>query len=197
MKQLTKGETPGILTEFVKRKHPKVWEDINPIRQELRKQILEEQNNLCAYTELRINAVEECHIDHYHTRNLYPNETFLYENLLVSCNVEDYGAKHKDKQIKSKNDYGSLINPVKEDPTDYMDFGLTGRVQPAEACVKGEQTISFFNLNENSLVERRKTAVTCMLQMKDFLTEDEMVESIGEFETMIRQLYNDCMSIPL
>ena len=196
MKQLIKGEAPKILTDFVKHKRPKVWEDINSIRRELRKHILEEQNNLCAYTELRINAVEECHIDHYHTRNLYPGKTFLYENLLVSCNVEEYGAKHKDKQVRSKKDYESLINPVKEDPTDYMDFGLTGKVQPVEDCAKGKQTISFFNLNENSLVERRKTAVTCMLLMKDFLTEDEMVESIGEFETMIRQLYNDCISIP-
>nr|WP_294482137.1 retron system putative HNH endonuclease [uncultured Bacteroides sp.] len=99
---------------------------MSPIRQQLRKHILDEQNNFCAYTELRLYAADDCHIDHYHTRNLFPDETFKYDNLLVSC-----------------------------------------------------------------LVQRRKTVVANLILMKDYLMEDEMVSSLGEFETMIRQLYND------
>lgn len=195
MKQLVKGETPGFLTKFIAHKQPKVWDDISPIRQQLRKHILEEQNKFCAYTELRINTVDDCHIDHYHTRNLYPDETFEYSNMLVSCNSEEYGAKYKDKQVKIKEDYKELVNPVEDLPTDFIEFGLTGRANTVGDCTKGKQTISFFNLNEKSLVQRRKTVVANLLQMKDYLTEDEMVESLGEFETLVRQLYKYCTKI--
>ncbi len=191
MKQLIKEEVPDFLNKFISHHCPKTWDEIAPIRQQLRGHILKEQNNLCAYTELRINTTEDCHIDHYHTRNLYPEETFKYANMLVSCNAEKYGAKYKDKQIKVKTDYNGLINPVEEMPAEHIEFGLTGTVSPVKNSPKGEKTISYFNLNEKSLVERRKTVVENMLKMKDYLTEDDMVESLGEFETMIRQLYKD------
>lgn len=42
-----------------------------------------------------------------------------------------------------------------------------------------------------SPVRRRKTAIINLFKMKEFLTEDEMVAAIGEFETMVRQLYRD------
>ena len=54
---------------------------------------------------------------------------------------------------------------------------------------KGIQTINYFNLNEQSLVNRRKRVIKNLGSMKDYLTEDELVAAIGEFETMIRQLY--------
>lgn len=111
--------------------------------------------------------------------------------MLVSCNSEKYGAKYKDKQIKNKTDYKDLVNPIDDLPTDYIEFGFTGKVETVDDCVKGKQTVTFFNLNEKSLVQRRKNAVTNLLLMKDYLTEEEMVESLGEFETMIRQLYKD------
>ena len=106
-----------------------------------------EQKGFCAYTEIKIQGSRNCHIDHFHTRNLFPTETFAYNNLLVSCNSEEYGAKYKDKQIRSKADYDFLM------------------------------------------VNRRKKAIINLNSMKDALTEDELVAAIGEFETMIRQLY--------
>lgn len=195
MKQLIKGEVPDFLVKFLLHKRPKTWDDTTPIRQELREYILKEQSNFCAYTELRINKLEDCHIDHYHTRNLFPDKTFEYGNMLVSCNAEEYGAKHKDKCVKAKKDYDELINPLEELPSEYIEFGLTGNVYSVNNSTKGENTISYFNLNEKSLVERRKTVVSNMLKMKDYLTEEEMVASLGEFQTMVRQLYKDCKEI--
>lgn len=191
MKQLTKGGTPEFFTKYILRNNPQHWEEISPIRQELREHILKEQGNCCAYTEIRIRESTNSHIDHYRTRNLFPQLTFDYHNMLVSCNSEEYGAKHKDKQIKATEDYDVLVDPVKEVPSDFIEFAYTGEVLSVGGSAKGEKTISFFNLNAKALVERRKTMATCMLQMKDYLTEEEIVESIGEFETMIRQLYKD------
>lgn len=191
MKQLIKGNAPDFFTNFITHKQPKSWEDMRPIRQELRGHILTEQSYLCAYTEVYLSGGDNCHIDHYHTRNLFPEETFSYDNMLVSCNSEIFGAKYKDKQIKEKSDYEDLINPLEEDPMDYLEFTFFGDVVAVDASERGEKTISVFNLNEKSLVERRKIAAVNLVSMLDSLTEEDMVSAMGEFETMIRQLYRE------
>lgn len=111
---------------------------------------------------------------------------------MVSCNAEGYGAKFKDKQITSKSDYDDLINPVEDNPADYIEFTFTGDVLSVSGSSKGTKTITYFNLNEKSLLERRRIIALYVVQMKNYFTEDEMVETIGEFESMVRQLYRNC-----
>lgn len=190
MRKVNKENVPAFFSDFIKKENPEDWTDIAPIRERLRKYILDnEQQGYCAYTEVRIIKDESCHIDHFRTRNLYPQKTFEYRNLLVSCNSEDYGAKYKDKQIKEKTDYDFLVNPVENNPSDYMEYTFTGEMKAIDSEGRGIRTIHCFNLNERHLVNRRKNAIISLLSMKDYLTEDELVNAIGEFETMVRQLY--------
>ena len=77
--------------------------------------------------------------------------------MLVSCNSENYGAKYKDKKVKDKKDYNFLINPTIENPSDYLTYSLTGEIQSIDNNEKGKHTIEYFNLNERSLIERRKS----------------------------------------
>ena len=189
MKQIHKEDAPDFFLDFCHRNRPKVWEDIAPIRKELRGHLLCEQGGCCAYTEIRISGDKACHIDHYHTRNLFPNETFNYDNLLVSCNAENYGAKYKDKQVKVKADYDKLLNPATDVPSAYLEYTFMGEMLAIGGNERGAHTIEYFNLNERSLVNRRRNAVYCLQGMKNDLSEDEVVEAIGEFETMLRQLY--------
>lgn len=194
MKQIIKRNAPDFFSKFVAHEKPKTWDEIRPVRQSLRAHILAEQENCCAYTEIRLNGEANCHIDHFLTRNLFPEKTFDYNNMLVSCNTEEYGAKFKDKQIMAKNDYDDLINPINDNPADYIEFAFTGDILPIGNTSKGEKTISFLNLNEKSLLERRKTIALFVVQMKNDLSEDEIVEATGEFESMVRQLYKDCVA---
>lgn len=189
MKQIHKEDAPDFFLDFCHRNRPKVWEDIAPIRKELRGHLLCEQGGCCAYTEMRINSDENCHIDHYYTRNLYPEKTFDYRNLLVSCNSENYGAKYKDKQVKGKDDYKKLINPIEDNPSDYMEYTFMGEVQALDGNERGKATIECFHLNERNLLNRRKNAICSFVSMKHDFNEDELVEIVGEFETMLRQLY--------
>ncbi|MDR0962606.1 MAG: TIGR02646 family protein [Mediterranea sp.] len=190
MKQINKGETPAFFSDFVKKNKPRDWEDIAPIRPKLRQHILAEQNGCCAYTEVRI-VNDNCHIDHYRTRNLFSKLTFDYCNLMVATNAEGYGAKYKDKYI-AKGDYDDLINPVEENPSDYLEFTYTGIVNAKNKCRKGEKTIELFNLNERNLVNRR---IARILQINSFGKEfsvDEVIDFFkGEFASMITQLYNE------
>lgn len=190
MKKINKGNPPAFFSDFLRKENPTVWDDASPVRARLRGYILDnEQKGCCAYTGIRITKDENCHIDHFHTRNLFPEKTFDYNNMLVACNSENYGAKYKDKQIKNKADYDVLINPVVDDPSDYMEYTFTGEMEAINQNQKGIQTINYFNLNELRLVDRRKGAILSLLNMQDVLNEDEIVEAIGEFEPMIRQLY--------
>ncbi len=192
MKKIDKGEAPGFFSDFIKKNRPKVWNDITSIRSRLREHILTaEQLGYCAYTEIKISDANDCHIDHYRTRNLFPEKTFEYRNLMVSCNSEEYGAKYKDKQVKGKSDYDNLINPVEDNPTDYMEYTFTGEIQPIDSNEKGMKTIAYFNLNQRSLINRRKQAILSLIAIKETLNEDESVNAIGEFETMLRQLYRE------
>lgn len=188
MIKITKGVPPAFFSDYMTKKRPKEWEELAPIRAQLRQHILKnEQKGYCAYTEIKIKDKENCHIDHYHTRNLFPTETFDYNNLIVSCNSEKYGAKYKDKHIKTKTDYNDLVNPVKDIPSECMEYTFEGKMQGITN--KGKKTISYFNLNERTLINRRRDAICSLQAMKSELSEDELVETIGEFETMIRQLY--------
>lgn len=191
MKQIIKKSIPGFFSKFVAHNKPRTWDEATPIRSQLRTHILTEQGHCCAYSEIRLNGGADCHIDHYRTRNLFPEKTFDYYNMMVSCNAEEYGTKFKDKRITSKSDYNDLINPVEDNPLDYIEFAFTGDALPVSNSSKGEKTITYFNLNENSLLERRKTIALYIVQMKNYLTEDELVEVIGEFESMVRQLYRN------
>lgn len=190
MQNINKGNPPDFFLEFVRKTKLKEWNDVAPVREQLREYILqEEQKGCCVYIEIRIQDNKNCHIDHFRTRNLFPDKTFDYSNMLVACNSENYGAKYKDKQIRNKADYDVLINPVEDNPSDYMEYTFTGEIQPVDQNERGCKTIECLNLNERRLVNRRKEAIINLNYMKNALTEDELVHAIGEFETMIRQLY--------
>jgi TIGR02646 family protein len=188
MKRIDKQQAPEFFTEFVRKNSPQQWNDITPVRTKLRQCLREEQQLCCAYTEVNLPDSGKCHIDHFKTRNLFPELTFDYNNLLVSCNHETYGAKHKDKRIKNKEDYTDLINPVEESSDEYIEYTFLGDVEARNNSAKGKKTIEYFNLNEKYLVERRKTVLIGLSQLKGF-TKDEMIVLFGEFESMIRQLY--------
>lgn len=81
MKKIEKGDAPEFFSEFVAKEHPVGWDDVGPVRQDLRKHILREQYGLCAYTEIRITSDEKCHIDHF-GRGIFFPERYL---ITVTC----------------------------------------------------------------------------------------------------------------
>lgn len=195
MRQINKDKVPAFYTDYIRKNNPEEWNDILEIRETLRNHILNnEQSSLCAYTETRISGSggNDCHIDHFRKQDLFPELRFEYNNFLVSCNSEKYGGKYKDKMVKTRNEYNLIIDPVKDSPSDYIEFTFTGKVNAFDNNGKGLHTIDVFNLNEKSLVERRKTLIMCLIQVKgENFSPEELAGCFGEFETMIRTLYDN------
>ena len=179
MFQITKKEPLFFRKAKNKVKLPKVkgaWEDTNisAIRKKLRGDILlEEQNSLCAYCEREIDDDRlNSNIDHFKTRNLFPEETLNYNNLLVSCNSRGKCcSSSKDSQksiLKVREDYKNIVNPCIDNPEDYFDYLLTGEIVSKTDCVKSNFTIDVFKLGKTageSLAQQRKKIADTLVKI--------------------------------
>lgn len=163
MRQINKDKVTAFYTDYIRKNNPEEWNDISEIRETLRNHILNnEQSSLCAYTETRISG------------------------------SGGNDCQYKDKMVKTRNEYNLIIDPVKDSPSDYIEFTFTGKVNAIDNNGKGLHTIDVFNLNEKSLVERRKTLIMCLIQVKgENFSPEELAGCFGEFETMIRTLYDN------
>lgn len=195
MKQINKEE-PDFYAKYLKKESPTEWKTLSQaIGSNVREHILvNEQNNQCAYTEIAlIHNSWNSHIDHFKKRALFPEETFNWNNLLVSCNSENYGAKYKDKHIH-KQDYNNILNPVIESPSIYFHYSFTGLI--GDKTIDGvnikrvSNTISLFGLNNKSLVERRATIAEQVKIYSNQLSLPEIKEVIGEFDSFVENIYS-------
>ena len=169
--------------------------DYKDIFEESRLLILtDEQNQLCGYTEIYIKELIYCHIDHYKKRSIFPELTFDWNNLIVANYDDNFGARYKDnKSGIQANDYNNIFNPVVDNVENYFDYTIWGEVIPKTAISevdnqKAKKTIKVFNLNHNSLKDRRKNLIS-MISSCGKMTKEEILtvfENSG-FESVINQ----------
>ena len=197
MFQIDKDEPNYFAVAKSKVKLPKVknaWNDknISSIREELRENILtKEQKGLCAYCEKKISSHKTVsNIDHFKTRNLFPEKTLDYNNLLVSCNTKDRCSSLKDSNkslLKRKEDYENIINPITENPNSFFDYLFSGEMIPLDE--KAKFTIEVFDLNHQSLYDERKILADTLKYCPD-LTLDDIYDNFGyEFKSFIENIY--------
>jgi len=164
-------------------------QELAKIRANLREYILlEEQNLLCAYCEKEIDDnPKNSNIDHYKTRNLFPQETLNYNNLLVSCNSKGRCSDYKDKYIQTQEEYEQIVNPVDENPKEYFDYLTTGEIVAQNP--KAQYTINIFRLDHKTLNEQRLQIAKSLAYIPD-LSLDEILDELGnEFCSFIKAVY--------
>jgi uncharacterized protein (TIGR02646 family) len=192
VRQINKEEPAYFLKAKSKVKLPKVksaWEDdnISAIRENLRAEmLLDEQSLLCAYCEKEIDEnAKNSNIDHFKTRNLFPEETLNYYNLLISCNTHGRCSYLKDNSIKYRDEYENIVNPIIEDPNDFFDYLTTGEIVAKNE--KGQFTIDIFNLDDKSLIECREQIAKALLVV-DF-SLDEIYAFFPDYHSFIENIY--------
>ena len=201
MFKIIKNE-PGFFTKAkLKVKHPKIssaWDnkEIKDIRHQLRGHILQkEQKLLCAYCEKSIDDnPKNSNIDHFRLKagHLFPEKTLEYDNLLVSCNTKGRCSNYKDKNIKSKDDYDNIVNPIIEDPDEFFDYLTTGIIVAIDKNPKAEFTIDIFQLGRNrddSLSRQRRQLIYSLKQYSN-LALNEIYDLLGyEFCSFVKAVY--------
>lgn len=179
--------------DFVRQNNPQNWDALDgTVRTNTRKYILEEeQGNQCAYTELPLEFTKyNSHIEHLKRKDsaFFPKLTFEWTNLFVSCNFDDFGGKYKDNVYlrgKTKDDNELIINPALENPAVFFELKSWGEITlkpnlSAMAKIKAEETIKAFNLNQNSLKERRKEMIQSVNDYKNGgLNSDMIIEYLS------------------
>jgi uncharacterized protein (TIGR02646 family) len=165
------------------------WEEISDIRRDLRKYILEkEQDNLCVYCEKKITAdKEKSNIDHFKTRNLFPHLTFDYTNLFVSCNNSNHCSNYKDKKGLSTEQFNDLLHPS-ENIENIIEHTYTGELEAKN--FKGNFTIEALNLNYISLIEERKVIISNINAYIDF-DIDTLCDCLGGHKNLIKFLIKE------
>lgn len=166
MQHLIRPVAPPCLTQYRHGQHN--WDSISPQEKAAIRQSLEEmQTGLCAYCEVTLRA---WHIEHFYTRDRYPQQTFDWGNLFGSCNSVESCGDYKDKKGKPYQPQ-DLIHPCQHHPDTFLFFSRTGDVSPrtnlSPADLKrAQETIRVFNLNSPDLCERRAAVVGSLLAME-------------------------------
>jgi len=156
--------------------------------------LIDEQNQLCGYTELYIGNLEDSHIDHYRKREDFSTLTFEWNNLVVSIggkNLENlpYGAHYKDNTYKiKKTEYSSIFNPVIDNVENYFHYDEFGMIRADEGKVK--KTVKVFNLNHPYLKERRANIIKLIdMYKKGGLSKNDIESSLTNsgFKSVLNQ----------
>ena len=198
MRKLDKGAPIQHFVDFIRHNHHDRWEDAKEASPIWREHILyQEQHGLSGYTEAPIRY-ENSHIDHFKKQTLYPNLIFEWNNYVVDSKDDTYGARFKDNVVCNQTDNEKLINPVVEDAQQFFKYELSGKMVPMDGLGDVEKervnyTIDSFNLNEGSLMERRKSILNLDLSSFEGLTNHEILEALqpNGFISVVEQLLKE------
>jgi uncharacterized protein (TIGR02646 family) len=184
----------------------KAWENLGrECKQEITKNYLyREQYHLCAYTELNLDELGS-HIEHIKPKSRYPECTFDYQNLVLSCfhSVELQHFAYADRfggHLKcgdnskgeiDKYDPDLFISPLQADCENYFSYEVNGLVQPNSNLSKEEKkraiyTIDALNLNAPYLKRERYKVITEMLPIIiDLLDNPEALRHFVEADLCV------------
>jgi uncharacterized protein (TIGR02646 family) len=154
--------------------HPeKAWQHFSH-KEEVRNSLKQQQYCLCAYCEIRLEELGE-HIEHVMPKSQYPEKTFDYSNLVLSCLDSAILSQYPDdersrghsvgKRDNTRFDPNLFVSPLNPDCQRFFSYELTGEVEPHPALTPAEKTcaeytIDLLNLNNRRLVQERSRVIT-------------------------------------
>nr|WP_255806834.1 retron system putative HNH endonuclease [Corynebacterium kalidii] len=137
---------------------------------------------LCSYCEWEILTQEKGHIEHLYPRSIYPDETFSWGNLYLSCNHPDHCGQFKDRSGRPRYRPEDLIRPDNDDPAAFLRCSSSGEIRPREGLSPTDRqramtTIDVLGLNAPALQGKRRAVVKrasdLLLPELDFLASLE------------------------
>lgn len=166
---IRRGKEPDSLLQYRKSNQEACYEELPPKpREDIRRQMWEEQRGLCAYCMCRIKAPEDVRIEHYSARHPKSGEydaanTLDYKSMLGVCygNSLRPGVKEEDKTCDAHR--GNI--PLTVDPRDVYSirkicYTSDGYITSEDAEVRTDvEEILNLNCKASSLPENRKNVL--------------------------------------
>ena len=150
---------------------------------DVRKQLLEDQHNKCAYCESRIPK-EYNDVEHYRPKSIYYWLGHDWNNLLYSCPLCNRSYKNDDFPLVNEanrvtapgsiaNEEPLIVNPATEDPLLHIRFN---RYMAVDITAQGKETIKMFQLNDRAeLVNDRKELYELYIDQKKTLEDAQKI----------------------
>jgi len=112
-------------------------------KKELRTSIIEEQGSICCYCNQSVENNSTSILEHFHPKGLekYKNQTFDYQNILISCNGGQRDPRPRDLHCDANRNEGEelLLSPLQEDIEDHFDFTVDGQILSLTEDAKEER----------------------------------------------------------
>lgn len=134
------------------------WGEIpEDIKAPLREQLYHEQEGLCCYCCQKLKY-EWSHIEHVQSRKHYPNKSFEYNNLLLSCSTP--------KQCdNAKGNQELPLTPLMNDCEQEIRLNLAGEL--ISTTTRGNESLEVLKLNNRKICNRRKNLVDTIIFVFD------------------------------
>ncbi|PSF39011.1 TIGR02646 family protein [Aphanothece hegewaldii CCALA 016] len=193
MKYIPKNQEPEELKNFKSKINDDwqpTWKEFqNPEKKQLHQTLLKEQGYICCYCGRKI-IIEQSHIEHFKPKRLYPQLTFEYSNLIVSCEKdteESPPAIHCGHQKDEWFDEKLLVSPLLKNCVDFFRYAEDGQILSSDKIKNkkaAQTTIGKLRLNIPKLRKRRRAAIEAILPILDNVTSNEIKKLITGFETI-------------
>lgn len=194
-------------------------QELSQCKKKLKQELLQEQAGLCIYCERSIQE-SNSHLEHIYPKDGvsgYPERTFNYSNLVVSCNGDQCSIDEKERY--EPDDVHScghkkanrLDTSLFLDPTTYSDIQTffaydktaCSPISSGKDCAKANYTIDLLHLNNPRLNNERENARIALqkaliqktkspIQRKCYLTR--MLEKDRAFISFLRYCFAPILS---
>lgn len=160
---ISKGTEPRSLTEY--RNQPNsTYEDYRE-KDDVRRQLLEEQGHICAYCMRRI-SIDKMKIEHWKAQNAEDGtgkEHMLeYRNMLGVCLGNQGNIYSKQTCDSHRGNAELFVDPRNESHIQKIQYSADGKICSSDLRIRNDLS-SLLNLNEQMLIDGRKRAIQ-MLQ---------------------------------
>ncbi len=168
MKYIEKGNEPAPLRDYRNTTPNATYKGFGDTGQLLKKALLEEQGNICAYCMRRISlkwneAIKKTCIEvgHYTPQKVDINKSLIYRTMLGVCNGDFGDREHCDKS--QKDNCLKILDPLNRDCERRLTYTEDGRIKAAVNNVNVVHDINLLNLNDRNLVNARKKVIDLAL----------------------------------
>lgn len=174
MRQIQKSTEPRRLASWraAHQNDPNFGYDLinGVLRNEIKRSLLDEQGEICAYTGMRI-CQDTSHIEHPKPQtHCGPGEDVRYTNMLACFPAPNapevpYGARQKGSWPDPTKEY-LFVSPLSGGCEARFSFTLRGKIKPADAGDDGAKaTINALTLDHRLLTDLRKAAIDKTLEI--------------------------------